>query len=273
MLAWTALNGSPSVNIATFHAFHSKARGYWIGKKVIIRASRKLTRKIAVSDPALTFVSRHLPADYMIIPNGVDTDRFCLDTPCRPELKDGKKNIVFVGRLEKRKGVPYLLEAFVKVKKLLPDTRLLIVGPGKVMRKQCDRIVAENRLDDVRFTGFVHGSELPGYYRSADVFCSPALYGESFGIVLLEAMASGAPVVASDITGYNSVVTHEKDGLLVPPADPDRLAEALVRILTEEGLRDRLTAAGVIKARDHSWRSIAGKVLDVYYECLKEAGR
>lgn len=273
MLAWSAVNESPSVNIATFHAYHTKPRGYWIGKPVLMRASKKLSRKIAVSNAALRFVSRHLPGDYLIIPNGVDTDQFSCDVRPRPELYDGKLNILFVGRFEKRKGVPYLIEAYRRVKRELPNTRLILVGPGKVLRRQYEEMVAKAGLSDVHFTGFVSGSELPGYYRSADVFCSPAVYGESFGIVLIEAMASCVPVVASDIDGYNSVLTHEKEGLLVPPRNPDRLAEALVRLLKDRSLRQRYADAGKVTARTYSWENIARKLMDVYLDALREAGR
>jgi len=273
MLAWSALNESPSVNVATFHAYHTKPRGYWIGKPVLMRASKKLTRKIAVSSAALSFVSRHLPGDYIIIPNGVDTNRFSCDVKPKPEFYDGKLNILFVGRFEKRKGVPYLIEAYRQVKRQLPNTRLILVGPGKVLRRQCEETVSETGLSDVHFIGFVPGKELPAYYRSADVFCSPALHGESFGIVLIEAMASCVPIVASDIGGYNSVLTNEKEGLLVPPRDPDRLAEALVRLLKDRGLRQQYADAGKSKARNYSWGNIARRLMDVYLDALNEAGR
>ena len=270
MLAWSALNESHSPIVATFHAYHTKARGYWIGKPILLRIQKKLQRKIAVSGPALVFVSRHLPSDYVIIPNGVDTERFCCGARPRPDLSDGKLNILFVGRLEKRKGVPYLLSAFAEVKKELPQARLILAGPGKLLRAEYEKTVEEKGLDDVQFPGFVPDAELPGYYRSAHVFCAPATHGESFGIVLLEAMASGVPVVASDIDGYNSVVVDGQDGLLVPPRNPESLARTLVAILKDGPLRQQLSRAGVAKAQQHSWANIAHRVMNCYLEAQDE---
>jgi len=271
VLAWYALNRSNSVNVATFHAFHTKARAYWVFKYFILKGQKRLARQIAVSGPALTFVNRHLPARYTIIPNGVDEERFTETAPARPELRDGKRNIVFVGRLEKRKGVNYLIEAYEIIKKKAPDTRLVIAGPGDLLRKQYEQTVADKGLTDVQFIGFVPSAELPSYYRSADVFCAPALYGESFGIVLLEAMASGVPVVASDIEGYNSVLTHGKEGLLVPPRDPAAIAEAVLKLLDDKQLSCRFAKAGVATARGYTWDSISHKVMDCYLEAIAEA--
>ncbi|GAH25704.1 unnamed protein product, partial [marine sediment metagenome] len=132
-------------------------------------------------------------------------DRFC----------DGKINILFVSRLEKRKGLNYLLKAYQQVKREIPNSRLIIVGPGIRLRHKYEKQVRQNRLEDVVFTGHVAYDELPRYYKTADIFCAPATGRESFGIILLEAMAIGTPIVASNIEGYASVVTHGVEGLLV----------------------------------------------------------
>jgi len=216
----------------------------------------------------LDYVSRHLPGDYRIIPNGIDTQQFCPDGPRREELADGKLNILFVGRLEKRKGLAYLLNACAKVQKDFPDFRLIVVGPGTRLRPGYEELVRDLRLRDVVFTDFVPNGELPKYYRSADIFCAPATGGESFGIVLLEAMACAKPVIATDIEGYASVVAHSEDGLLVPPRDDKSLARALLSLLDDRTLRRQMGAKGRSKAEKYSWANVARQVMDQYVSLL-----
>ncbi len=225
--------------------------------------------KITVSKPALEYVSRHLPGDYRIIPNGIDTQQFCLDAPQRKEFADGKINILFVGRLEQRKGLGYLLNACAKIKNSLHNSRLIIVGPGTMLRHRYEKLVKDMGLtDNVVFVGFVPSDELPSYYRSADIFCAPATGGESFGIVLLEAMACGKPVVATNIQGYASVLANGEEGLLVPPRDAKSLAHALLSLLNDKNLRLKMGAKGRIKAEKYSWPNISRQVMDYYNSLL-----
>ena len=144
-----------------------------------------------------------------------------------PQYSDGRPNVLFVGRLEKRKGVKYLLQAFAEVKKEMPEPRLLIVGPPTRAARGYHRWVAETGLPDVEFIGYVTYDDLARYHHTADVVVAPATGNESQGIVLLEAMAAGRPLVASNIEGYASVVTHGVEGLLVTPKDAHALAAAL----------------------------------------------
>jgi phosphatidylinositol alpha-mannosyltransferase len=269
MVSISALLKSSCLNVGTFHACHSKPRMYWIGKSILRRWLPRLDGKIAVSKPALEFVSRHLPGDYRIIPNGIDTEHFRLEGPNRAELADGKTNILFVGRLEQRKGLGYLLNACVKVKKSYPDFRLIVVGPGTVLRHRYKKLVDDMGLtNNVVFVGFVPSAELPSYYRSADIFCSPATGGESFGIILLEAMACGKPVIASSIQGYASVLDHGEEGLLVPPRDEKSLAHALLSLLNDKALRLQMGAKGRIKAEKYSWPNVARQVIEYYNNLL-----
>lgn len=129
-----------------------------------------------------------------------------------------------------------------------------------------------NLSDHVVFTGYVPGDELPSYYRSADIFCAPATGGESFGIVLLEAMACGKPVVATNIDGYASVLADGEEGLLVPPRDEDALAEALLKLLQDKSLRSSMGGKGLTKAEKYSWPNITRQVVN-YYKLLLAAAK
>ncbi len=274
MLCTTVLRLSRTANIGTFHASHGRP-GYNVakpfGKWILKRWFRKLHGKIAVSKPAVDFAHEHFPGYYNIIPNGVDLDHFSPDVSPIDEFVDGKLNILFVGRLEGRKGLKYLLEALVQVKQEVPNCRLIVVGPGTRLRRRYVKEVARSGLkEDVVFTGFVPYDELPRYYKTADVFCAPATGRESFGIILLEAMAMGKPIVASNIEGYASVVNHGVDGLLVPPRDTEILAQTLISLLKDEPLRQEMGASGRAKALEHSWERIARDVLDYYLRVLSE---
>ncbi|MFH0914649.1 MAG: glycosyltransferase family 4 protein [Chloroflexota bacterium] len=273
MLCTTVLRLSPAVNVGTFHAFHGMP-GYQLGYPLttilLKRWCRKLDGRIAVSQPAREFVSRYFPARYEIIPNGVDLEYFSPRATPREEFLDGKLNILFVGRLEKRKGAGYLLKAYREMKRAVPEARLIIVGPGTRLRKKYERLVRRDGIEDVVFTGHVSPEELPRYYQSADIFCSPATGFESFGIVLLEAMAMSKPVVASRIEGYSYVVSHGVDGLLVPPRDSKALAEALGALARDRSRRRQMGVAGRAKAEQYGWEHIARKVLDFYRQTLDQ---
>jgi len=273
MLCTSILRLSKTANVGTFHASYGKP-GYNfarpVGKWILRRWFRKLDGKIAVSKPAMDFARENFPGYYNIIPNGVDVEHFSPDVAPIEEFNDGKLNILFVSRLEKRKGLNYLLQAFRRVKEEIPDCRLIVVGPGTRLRRRYERYVARSGLKDVVFVGLVSYDDLPRYYQTADVFCAPAIGSESFGIILLEAMAMGKPIVASNIEGYASVISHGADGLLVPPADKDKLAQALISLLNDEALRQEMGAKGRIKALEHSWEHIAQRVFDYYVRVLSE---
>jgi phosphatidylinositol alpha-mannosyltransferase len=273
MLCTTVLRLSQTANIGTFHASHGRPGYNFLfpfGRVVIKRRFRRLHGKIAVSKPAMEFACKYCPGYYNIIPNGVDLDHFSPDVSPIDKFCDGKANILFVGRLEGRKGLNYLLEAFVQVKREIPNSRLIVVGPGTRLRHRYEKEVAKSGLKDVVFAGFVSHEELPRYYKTADVFCAPATGRESFGIVLLEAMAMGKPVVASNIEGYASVVTHGVDGLLVPPRDTETLAQTLVSLLNDESLCREIGTRGKTKALEHSWERIARDVMSYYLRVLGE---
>ena len=257
----------PSITVGTFHSFRG-TRLYRVGiRQFAMRYFRRLHGRIAGSEPARNFISRHFPADYEIIPNGIQVDDFA-DAKPFPHLNDGKTNILFVGRLEKRKGLRYLLGAYSKLKWDWPDLRLLVAGRGKP-DDESYRIIAERNLQDVVFLGDVSAQNKARYYKSADIYCSPATGRESFGIVLLEAMAAGTAVVASDIEGYSSVLNHGSDGLLVRPKDEAQLSAALDLLLTQPEYRNRLAAAARKKVERFRWEEVAGEVMDHYGSLLE----
>jgi phosphatidylinositol alpha-mannosyltransferase len=259
-----------TVTVGTFHATRGRSWGYWFWKPICLnRWFERLAGRIAVSKVALDFISKYFPGDYTIIPNGIDLKHFSVDVAPIEEYSDGKLNILFVGRLEKRKGLKYLLGAYVQVKEQFPNSRLIVVGPNGGWRKGHERFVEKQNLKDVVFTDYVSYEDLPRYYHTADIFCSPATERESFGLVLLEAMAAAKPIIASDIEGYASVISHGVDGLLVPPKDEQALAQALSQLLRDEPLRQRLGAMGRRKVEDYSWESIAHKVMDYYQSQLE----
>ena len=199
----------------------------------------------------MQFVSSYFPGYYNIITNGIDLDHFHPEVEPLPEFNDGKFNILFVGRFEKRKGLRYLVRAFARLKEEMPNTRLIIVGPDGGLRAGYEKSVKRAGLQDVVFAGFVSYDELPRYYRSAHIFCSPATGQESQGIVLLEALACGTPVVASNIEGFASVITHGEEGMLVTPKDEEKLALSLVHLLADAGLREAMSQRGILTAQNY----------------------
>jgi len=274
MLCSAVLRFSNVLNIGTFHACDGSP-GYDFGRPIstimLERRARKLDGKIAVSKPAMDFASKYVPGYYDIIPNGIDVEHFSPSVSPIEEFCDGKLNILFVGRLERRKGLTYLIKAYQQVKQEIPSSRLIVVGPGTRPRTKYEKWIRRNGLKDVVFIGFASYAELPRYYKTADVFCAPATSRESFGIVLLEAMALGKPVVATNIEGYASVVTHGEEGLLVPPKDSRELAQTLISVMSDETLRQQMGARGMLKAGQYSWEHVAQRVFDYYNRVLSES--
>jgi phosphatidyl-myo-inositol alpha-mannosyltransferase len=277
-LSQAVLRLSRTVTVGTFHAssypsIYSTSNLAYASTYPFLRPLfRRLAGCIAVSTTALKFVSRYFPADYRVIPNGVNLEHFSPNVPPLPQFMDGKQNILFVGRFEKRKGAKFLLRAIPYIREKFPQTRFLFVGEGR-LRGGFQKFVEKHDWQDVVFTGYVSDEDLPRYFASAHVFCSPATGGESMGIVLLEAMASGKPIVASNISGYATVVNPGVDGLLTTPRNSEELAWAIEYLLENEPLRQQFIRAGLQKAREYAWPRVAELVMDYYYELLDERGK
>ncbi len=260
----TVLRFHSGANVGTFHAMSRRNLGYYYGRPFLKRYFNRLHAHIAVSVPARDFIARYFEGDYRIVPNGIDCARFNPNHSRLEQLRTpGKSTILFVGRLESRKGLPTLLEAYGQLRRARSDARLVIVGDGP-MRWGYESQVAAMGIRDVEFCGRVSSEDLPRHYASSDIFCAPATGGESFGIVLLEAMASGVPVMASSIPGFSSVVTNDVDGVLVPPRHPKEWAAALGALLDDPSRRAAMSAQGLAKAQLYDWDHVVDEVLDVY---------
>ena len=275
VLPLTILHHSRRVGAVTLGTFHASVRrsgmstppewAYASARPFLRYYFRRLHGRIAVSEAALHFIEHYFPGEYRIIPNGVNIARF-RDAVPRPELDDDKLNILFVGRIEKRKGLKFLLRAIPLVREHHPDTRFIIVGDGP-LRPGYQRLVERAGWPDVVFAGRVSDAELPSYYASADVFSAPNLGSESQGIVLLEALASGVPTIASNIPGYRAVIRDGVEGLLVPPGHSEELAWAICHLLRNPSERARLRTLGRMRAETYSWERVAQSV-EAYYEEL-----
>lgn len=267
-----------TIYVGTFHAWARRSLtstsdwAYYSAKPLLGRYFKRIHGRIAVSPAAAEFVSRFFPGEYRIIPNGVDLGRFNEGVePLAQYTQSGNDrfNIVFLGRLEQRKGLKYLLRAIPIIRQHYPNTRFLIGGDGP-QRVGFQTYAAQAGWRDVIFLGRVPAEQLPSLYATADVFCAPNTGGESQGIVLLEAMASGRAVVASDIPGFRSVIRNQRDGLLVAPKNHEQLAWAVCHLLDDENERRRLASAARERAREFGWDHIADQVLDYYRELRAE---
>lgn len=268
MLPLAVLLFSKSANVGTFHAARTNNLFYLYTKPALDMFHGRLDAKIAVSEPAREHADSHFPGQYEIVPNGVSLAQFSQDVQPLPNLMDGRKNILFMGRYnEPRKGFRYLIRAFPMVREQFPEARLIVVGQGD--QERYERFLYQHDMHDVLFAGFSDPELKPRYYASADVFCAPSTGRESFGLILVEAMASGAPVVASAIPGYQGVITHGETGLLVEPKDAQSLAMGLVRILADTDLRQRLTTNALEHVRQYDWERVAARVKTVYELALQ----
>ncbi|MFO8009584.1 MAG: glycosyltransferase family 4 protein [Dehalococcoidia bacterium] len=270
-LTTVCLRYSRSTNIGTFHASRPTSWGYWFWRRWLNQWTPKLDGRIAVSKPALDFISQYFPGEYTIIPNGINLEKFDKVTEPFEEFKDGKINILFVGRLERRKGFRYLLEAYRHLKQENQDIRLIVVGPVNKMRLHYKFLTRGYSLKDVVYVGYASNEDLIRYYHTADIFCAPSTGWESFGIILLEAMAAYKPVVATNISGYAGVVSRDVDGILVPPKDIKGLIGALDLLIKDDKLREYLGRNGRQKAEQYTWDKVAQSVMGYYEQVLEKS--
>jgi len=262
---WATL-GSRAPLVATFHSGASRSRLFDLATPGLRRVARRLAVRIAVSEAAAAFVRERIGGSFEIVPNGVDVARFAAASPA--DLGDGTK-LLFVGRLDERKGFPTAVAAFAELARDRPGLRLVVVGDGP------DRAAANGLPADVgdriTFLGSVPNRDLPPIHAACDLFLGASVGGERYGIVLVEAMAAGLPVVASDIPGYDEVVRDGLDGLLVPPRDPGALAAAAARVLDDPALSASLASAAQDRAASFDWGVVTGRI-EALYARAAEAG-
>lgn len=259
-------NSNAPVTVGTFHTYFDRSRSYaWLQKKAA-RHMEMIDGKIVVSEACVEALSRYFDAEYHVIPNGVDPDYFTPEAPVIPEFDDGKLNILFVGRFDPRNGLHTMIDAFKIVKSKFDNCRLIVVGDGP-LKPYYRSLVSKKVAQDIHFVGLVNGGR-PNYYATADIYCSPCTKA-SFGVVLLEAMSSAKPIVASDINGYRLVMQDNKQGILVPETEPAAFAEALLKLLKNPELRQRMGQAGrETVLTKYSWDLVAGQVEDLYMKLL-----
>jgi phosphatidyl-myo-inositol alpha-mannosyltransferase len=256
--------------VATVHAYLDRSRSMEVAAPILKRVWRRVRIGVAVSEAAAAFLHRALPeAELDLVPNGVDVAAW--ELPGRPvdDLLEGRR-IVWASRLDPQKGFPVALAAFAKVLIQLPDAALVVLGDGR--DRESLGLLTDATRARIDMRGAVPNEELPPYHAACEIFVSAAWGQESFGVVLLEAMAAGLPVVATDIPGYREVVDHGVEGLLVPPRNPEALAAGLVRVLREPGLAERLGEAGRRKARRYDWSIVVDRLEGIYTRAIEGAG-
>jgi len=247
--------------VATFHAYLDRSRLMQLAAPALRRVHRRIGVSIAVSEAAAGFLRRVISGLVEIVPNGVDVERFAHPGPPAEGLPVGRL-ILWVNRLDPQKGFGVMVRAFEELAKERPDAHLVVAGDGRD-RDALERLSGQARRRVVHL-GTVPHEELPRYHAAADVFAAAATGQESFGIVLVEAMAAGVPVVATDIPGYREVIRDGVEGLLVPPDDPVALAAAIGRVLDEPDLAHGLVDAGRERARTYSWSEVVPRLEAVY---------
>lgn len=249
--------------VGTFHMSARVSPAYEVFSNALAPYASRLNARIAVSRAARRFALKYFPADYLIVPNGVDYDRFLRGSERIDWLDDGRINILYVGRLDMRKKVPWLISAFKRAFRRNQHLRLIIVGRG--LTEAACRIAAHPLAgSSVVFAGSISPRELPAYYRSSHIFCSVPAGRESFGIVLLEAMTAGKPVIGTAIEGYRDIVRDTIDGILVRPGDTDALVDAMTRLAVDEGRRSAMGRSGQLRARRFEWSRVAGSIGEIY---------
>jgi phosphatidylinositol alpha-mannosyltransferase len=262
-LPYLSLLLSKSPSIGTFHTYFEGNFFYSLFKTRLQKDLNKIRRQLFVSRSCITPLARYFQLEPIILSNGVDTGEFSPEVPRLKKFSRDKLNLLFVGRFDPRNGLDVMLQAFTLIKARFKDVRLIVVG-GSARNKDVKIIPPEIR-EDVFFEGPVL-NERPNYYATCDIFCSP-VDKASFGITLLEAMASGKPVVATENVGYNELLGPE-ESILVAHKSPEALAKAVLSLLQDDALRNMMGEQGRKKALKYSWDQIVLELEKIYLDVL-----
>ena len=267
LLPWGAVWQARAPVVGTFHVHREHGHTlYRFARPALTPVLRRIRERIAVSDAACRTVSRYFPGDYTIVPNGIEPQRFQQPRPRPPQLPPTGRVVLCVGRLEPRKGVGVLVEAMARVQHNVHDAALVVVGDGPD-REPLERL-AERCRARVTFCRDVTDEELPAFYQAATVVCAPAIGGESFGIVLLEALASGRPVLASRINGYAAVANESPAIRLFEPGNIQELGDRLVACLERPLDGDVFTREATRIVAEHDWCVLARRLEQIYERAI-----
>ncbi|HEV3173584.1 MAG TPA: glycosyltransferase family 4 protein [Actinocrinis sp.] len=263
--------------VATFHTANPRSRAMTAAFPILQAAMEKINARIAVSEYARRTLVEHLGGDAVVIPNGVDVGYFAAAAP-NPEWttpdaeRDTGGTIGFMGRFEEpRKGLPVLLEAFPAIMEARPNTRLLVAGRGDA--EEALKALPAHVRDNVTFLGMVSDEARARLLRSVDIYCAPNTGGESFGIILVEAMSAGAPVLASDLDAFSLVLDGGAAGRLFPNGDAGALAKAAIDLLGDPGQRSALREAASTAVRRYDWSVVAADILAIYEMVTESTAR
>lgn len=249
--------------VGTFHTYFDRSRSYRVLNGFFRRRLEKLAAAICVSHSTTIALERYFSAPWQIIPNGIDTDVFHPSVPRPPQIRRDVPSILFLGRFDPRNGLSTLIDAFRKVKGRSRPAQLVVVGDGP-LREHYYKQAAGDR--DITFVGAVLEGR-PSFYAHSSIYACPTTKA-SFGITLLESMACETPIVCSDILGFQDVVVNGREALMTPSGDRDALADALVQLLDDEGLRIQLGTMGRYESMKYSWPRVTSQVLDVYHAVM-----
>jgi len=268
--SWFVLRQAAVPVIATFHTYREQGHRWYPKYHGIFDPLMTHVRvRLAVSEAAKRTVAAHFPGDYEVVPNAIDIGRFARPSPRPPAMPAGRRHVLTVGRLEPRKGVDRLIRAMAEVQARVSGLQLVIVGDGP------DRAAVESLARELNvhavFAGRVSDAELPGYYQAADVMCAPALGDESFGIVLIEAMAAGRPIVATNIAGYAELLGPAGCARLADAGKPASLACEMLAVLTDPALARCLGDNGANAVRRYDWTVVAKRLEEIYLDVLRGA--
>jgi phosphatidylinositol alpha-mannosyltransferase len=243
--------------VATHHTANERSYAAKNMQFALQPMMEKISARIAVSEDAKRTMVQHFGGDAVIIPNGVRVSDFT-KFPAKA-IENGPFRILFLGRLdESRKGLAVLLAALEKIIKVFPDLICEIVGPGEISE------ISPKIKKNLVFKGMLSSNEKAKAYTSCDVYVAPNLGGESFGIVLLEAMSAGCPVLASDLSAFKRVLKNGEAGALFEAGNAESLANELIGLLQDQARRKNLRNSGFIRAKEFDWTNIVRQILDVY---------